>query len=212
MISGYDCHSDGPLAQPKEVVMAKVAFCDARGPLNDLNDKISGDQGSGWLDRLKVMLRKNDLLRRVTEVTVFAVKKFAALDNFKVGNAGIVWLSDNFKTNFLGKIEKDVRAATLVASRLEKSSLDKDIRAELGTDKEETILAHLFQLLSRQSDGKPGILLTNGYANIFYVRDAKGNFWAVYAGWYSPGRGWHVYANPVNPDKWHGGHLVFSCK
>ena len=36
----------------------KIAFCDARGSLNDLNDKLSGDGGDRWLEKLKQMLRE----------------------------------------------------------------------------------------------------------------------------------------------------------
>lgn len=39
--------------------MARIALCDARGPLNDLNDKLSGEDGDIWLDALKKMLRKD---------------------------------------------------------------------------------------------------------------------------------------------------------
>ena len=36
----------------------KVAFCDARGLLNDLNDKLGGENGDRWLEKLKQMLRE----------------------------------------------------------------------------------------------------------------------------------------------------------
>lgn len=42
----------------KEVVM-KIAFCDVRGLLNDLNDKLSGDNGGQWRDKLTNMLRES---------------------------------------------------------------------------------------------------------------------------------------------------------
>lgn len=53
----YDCHGGGPLAQPKEVVM-RIAFCDVRGLLNDLNDKLGGENGDRWLEKLTNMLRE----------------------------------------------------------------------------------------------------------------------------------------------------------
>lgn len=209
----YDCHSDGPLAQPQEVVMARVALCDVRGLLIDTIEKLSGEDGTEWAERIKSALRKDDLLRRVTEVAVTAIKKFVAADNFKVGNVGIVYLGDNFKTNFLGKIEKNVTNSILIVSRLEKDSLDKDIRDEVGSDKEETYLAHLSELLTRQSKGESGVLLTNGYANIFYIRDAIGNVWAVGVRWYSFYRGWVVSAHSVSfPSRWHDDNQVFSRK
>lgn len=53
MFSGYGYHSDGPLAQPKEVVMAKVALCEVRGLLIDTIEKLSGDDGTEWAEEFK---------------------------------------------------------------------------------------------------------------------------------------------------------------
>ncbi len=190
----------------------EVSLAEFEGPLTELRQQCSGGNGRARFEEFKLWLKKvSGLLKRVNHVTVSAVKKFAAADHFKVGNAGIVWIGENFETNFLGKVEKNVKDATVVVYRLEKSSPDKDIRHELGSDKEETALAHLFELLTRQSRGESGVLLTNGYANIFYVRDAKGNFWAVNAYWSSDG--WYVYANSVmSPNGWDGGYRVVSRK
>ena len=63
--------------------------------------------------------------------------------------------------------------------------------------------------MAEQGNGEDGILLTNGYANIFYIRDIKGVFWAV--GCYWGGDGWDVSADSVGaPDVWDGGNRVFS--
>lgn len=43
----------------------KVALCDARGPLNDLNDKLAGNDGRVWLDGLKRFLRHENPWPRV---------------------------------------------------------------------------------------------------------------------------------------------------
>ena len=60
--------------------------------------------------------------------------------------------------------------------------------------------------MERQSNGD---LLTNGYANIFYVRDVNGELRAVFVGW--GGVGWSVRAYSVgDPDAWRGGDRVFS--
>ena len=191
--------------------MARVALCEVNGLLKDALDKLSGESGSEWAERIKAALRKNDLLRRVTEVVVRAVKKLVTADNFKIGIVGIVYLGDNFKSNFLGKVERNVQGTTLVVNHLEKSALDKDIRDELGSDKEEITLAHLFELLKKQSKGESGAFLTNGLANIFYVRDINGNLWAVLAVWRSGG--WDVRARSVTyPSWWFDGRRVFSRK
>lgn len=36
----------------------RIAFCDARGLLNDLNDKLGGENGDRWLEKLTNMLRE----------------------------------------------------------------------------------------------------------------------------------------------------------
>lgn len=212
LIFGYDCHSDGPLVQPKEVVMAKVALCEIRGLLIDTIEKLSGDDGTDWAERLKSALRKNDLLRRLGEVAVSAVKEFVVADNFKVGNAGISSLGENFEINFLGRTEKNIKGSTLLVHRLEKVSIDAGIRAELITDKKETSLAYFYELLSKQSKGEAGSLLTNGYANIFYVRDVSANPWAIIASWDSCNRGWGVIAFSMSSIAWVAGVQVFSPK
>ena len=38
--------------------MAKIALCDARGPLADLLDKLGGESGDQWLEALKHFLRR----------------------------------------------------------------------------------------------------------------------------------------------------------
>lgn len=40
--------------------MTRVALCDARGPLTDLIEKLSGEDGSSWHEALKKMLRKEN--------------------------------------------------------------------------------------------------------------------------------------------------------
>ena len=138
-----------------------------------------------------------------------AAKKFVLADHVKPANIG--WMGENFKRLFLRKVEEDVPKATLTVSKLTNASLDAPILTELG-DRAESKLAWLFELIEKQSKGEDGILLTNGYANIFYVLDADGNLWAVYAYWYSDCRDWSVEAYSVErPDRWNAGNQVFSC-
>ncbi|MDO8303215.1 MAG: hypothetical protein Q7T18_08235 [Sedimentisphaerales bacterium] len=150
------------------------------------------------------------ILSLLGSVTFAATKKFVARDNFRIGKAGIGWMGENFKNRFLGKTEEPAPEATLRYHKLNESSLDGPILAELG-DKTETTLANLFSLLSLQTKGQSGILLTNGYANIFYVRDAAGELRAVGADWRSGHGGWHVRAFTVTgPHGWRAGNQVFS--
>ncbi len=123
----------------------------------------------------------------------------------------IDWLGDNFSDHFVCKIESIQAGATLTRHTLNRASLDEPIRKELTPELEETTLSELYELLSRQSEGQAGILLTNGYANIFYIKDAKGNFWAVSAHCYVALGGWRVEASSVTfPLRWFAGCQVFS--
>ena len=196
--------------------MARIALCDVRGLLVDTIEKLSGEDGSYWAERLKPALRKNDILWRVTEVTVGPVNKFVAAESFQFieGNSAcIVRPSEDFKTIFLGKIEKDVKAATLIVSRLEKRSFDFEIIKEIGLKRKETTLAHLYNLLKKQSRGEPGILLNGGYANTFYIHAANRKLWSVNAFWNADGGDWIVHASSIESLHERGeGSQIFYCK
>ncbi len=156
------------------------------------------------------MARISDLLSPVTTVKIPATGKFFASDHFTTNIKAVkfAWFGDNFKQHFLHKEEAPQGEVELKVSQLKKDSLDKPILTELG-DKAETNLTSIWELLEKQPNGEQGILLTNGYANIFYVRDSKGVLWAV--GVYWDGDGWGVDADSVEiPFEWFVGFLIFS--
>ena len=131
-------------------------------------------------------------------------------ERFAVGGK-VKFAGDNFKAWFYGKAEKCAPRTKLRYSELTRSGLDDEIRKEIGVEFEETTLAQIDALMERQSSGQPGVLLTNGFANIFYVRDVNGELRAVYVRWDAFCGGWHVLANSVgNPRRWRGGYRVFS--
>ncbi len=156
------------------------------------------------------------LLDPVGVIKVPATKQFIARDHFVVDTSRkarvkIAWLGSNFKNQFLGKIEAPAAEAKLDYAQLTRSMLDDEIRKEIGARREETMLAAIWALMERQPNGESGALLTNSYANIFYVRDVNGAFWAVGVNWNSFNDGWNVNANSVeNPDGWNDGNQVFS--
>jgi len=178
--------------------------------------QLSGNKADEVLDQLNLMLKGiTKLLKFVRSVSVPAVSKFVAAEAFGDDNpAGIKFhLGSNFKTNFLGKIEKNVPAGELNIHHPTKNSLDASIRAELGAEHEETTLAHFYELLTKQAHGESGALFVNGYTNISYIRDAKGNFWTV--GAYRDGgdHAWGVGASSVEDScGWSTGIQVVSCK
>lgn len=179
------------------------------GQLNALVKIVGSDNVPGLLDgTLKFTVKQPELLKRVATITAPAVQRFVAKDCLKNCNVG--WAGDNLKKFFLDKVEANVPEAKLAVNQLERASLDAPILTELG-DKAEVSLAYLFDLLKKQSNGEDGVLLTNGYANIFYVCGNDGNIWAVSARWSSDSRYWGVVAYSVEgPDGWRGGCRVFS--
>jgi hypothetical protein len=134
-------------------------------------------------------------------------KKLVAKDFFTEKK---FYLGDNFKDWFLKKIEDPIGEVNVRYQKLTKSSVDGPIIAELGgEEKVETTLATIADLIGRQAKGENGILLTNGYANIFYVRDATELLRAVSVYWC--GDRWNVDADSVElPSDWNDDRQVFS--
>lgn len=125
----------------------------------------------------------------------------------------ISYLGDNFTAWFLnndGKIEDPITEQTLRYHKLRQSSVDGPIITELGgEEKSETTLSEMFSLMEKQKHGEDGVLLNNGYANIFYIKDQNGVLRAVLVSW--DGGGWFVSAVSVeDPGRWRDGRQVFS--
>jgi len=182
------------------------------GQIEAIVNKLGGMDGVQHFLSGELVIKTPELLRQVVTVPVDGVKKFVVTDHFKVGTVNsvrIAWLGDNFEQVMLGKVEENIPAATLTAHALTKASLDAPIMVELS-NRAETFLAHLWELLRKQPKGESGALLTNSCANIFYVRETDGNLCVVSADWGSGG--WHVGARSVgNPLRWGAGCQVFSC-
>ena len=160
-----------------------------------------------------VVPEKPKLLAPLDTVAIPAtVEKFVVAKHFKDGTTDGVtcWVGSNFQSWFDAKVEDPMSAVTLRGHQLLRSSVDGPIIAELGGEaKVETTMSAIWALLKKQSKGQTGTLLVNGYANIFYVRDAKGVLRAVGVDW--NGGGWGVAASPVEgPSTWDGDGRVFS--
>lgn len=149
------------------------------------------------------------LLEQVGVVNLSVTGKFIAHDHFTTGSkeAKIARIWCNFKKNFLSKEEAQAEI-TLRISKLKKNSLDKPIRDELGS-KAETTPADISKLIKKQLNGESGKLLTNGCANIFYAREAKGVFLAAIVCW--SGSNWCIRTYSLEePNKRYKGCQVFS--
>jgi hypothetical protein len=68
-------------------------------------------------------------------------------------------------------------------------------------------------LIKNQWDGKAGIMLNNGFVNIFYVIGKNNQLFAVRVGWSSDGREWYVFDFKLDEfGGWGQGNRVFSNK
>jgi len=114
-----------------------------------------------------------------------------------------------FQSRFFDKTENPMAEVTYRKYKLLRISADGPIIAELGGDtKVAGTVAAAFTLLQRQGNGQPGFLQTNGYANIFYVKDKNGILCAIRIGWTD--EGWVIDAISVqDPLAWNGKHEIF---
>lgn len=187
--------------------------------LGDVRRVIRGEAEIRPIGRSReVPLPDDSLLELVTTVEIPEIRGFTPEDKFKIGvvdGVKIGWLGDNLRNMFLnngGRVEFNVPASTLRVHRLVRNSLDAPIITALGgEDAAEISLAAVWELLKKQGSGGRGILLTNGYSNIIYVRDATGRLWAVYCRWDADCGFWCVDARSVTrPFRWFAGNRVFS--
>ncbi len=185
--------------------------------LKDLLEKLSGDSGLMWWEELKKFVCKKPcwlptpILERLGVVSLPAIARFdgSTLQTGKVDGVKI-WVSEKFKKIFGGKVERNLPATKLVAHELTQNSRDPGIITALGGDvPAETFLGYIWELVKLQPRGETGALLTNGYANIFYVRDTEGVLWALDVYW--SGDGWYFSAYSLESQRdWPAGNQVFS--
>lgn len=130
-------------------------------------------------------------------------------------NGPKLYLWDNFKNRVLSEIPDLIPAFTgsVIKTQLTKNMTDAEIQAELGNPTPFTVpefAAIISNLIGKQPKGENGILLNNGYANIFYVKLANGSVVAVFVGWFGGDRGWYFTAVSLDSGLWFGGRCVFS--
>lgn len=139
------------------------------------------------------IITETALLKPVAQATVPArTKPFNAAEFYQTGPGLYVYgtFADRLDVNARQTVDS-APERPYVASLLKANAYDKDIRKELPEDHLST-LEDIAGLIEAQPNGKEGILLTNGYANIFYVEGKNGEVFAVFVRWFSDGRGWRV--------------------
>jgi len=199
------------MAKYPDVTAGQTEACINRmGGMNNFIRFIGGE-GKLVFEATKTVIET--LLDFISTINITATTvRFVVRDKFKLKkNSGICsYLGDNFTNWFLGKIEEPIGKQTLRYAKLRKSSPDSPIISELGgEEKAETTLTEVFSLMDKQFSGEEGALLTNGWANIFYVKDHSGVLRAVGVDWYDDG--WDVGASSLGrPYRWRQGSRFVS--
>jgi len=104
----------------------------------------------------------------------------------------ISWIGSNFKKVMLKKNEGPLGRRSVAFYGLKASLSTRDI-ADALNDKIDVALHDVWQFLSAQPTGGPGVLRTDSVPNLFFVRDGNGKRWAVDAVW--GGAGWEIGAS-----------------
>lgn len=220
--------------QTREAIASIMRYPEAIEQLTVKTRQCIVEDPVGFLARLEqvnltevprdVPMTKEELIEWIGKADVSATtEKFIAREKFKLKKDGGIcsYLGDNFREWFLkgdGKIEDPIPASKLRYGKLLKGVTDLPqepgevtIIPELGGEAQaETTLSEMRDRMGKQSwSGEGGVLLTNGSANIFYIRDQNGVLRAVGVVW--DDGGWGVDAGSVDsPNRWDDGCQVFS--
>lgn len=161
---------------------------------------------------INVIIKPEPILELIGTVTVPAMNEGTVVKDYidALRKKRKVYTWGDFEKWFFGKKIEPISKSELRHHKLRRGSADGPIIAELGgKEKAETTLREMFVLMEMQANGEDGALLTDGYANIFYIRDINGVLRAVDCHW-SDG-GWSLYASSVGrPIGWSTGGQVFS--
>lgn len=154
-------------------------------------------------------------LKLIADGIVVASETFTRESFFEKNGSAKLLFSDNFKSWVLPCIPNAIHAfeGKLLKTELTRAMYDQEILGELGNPAPLTVAefaAIARALISKQPNGESGMLLSNGNANIFYVKLGDGCVVAVYVHWHAVLRGWRFHAHDLGVGNWRAGHCVFS--
>ncbi|MEK7099723.1 MAG: hypothetical protein AAB883_01110 [Patescibacteria group bacterium] len=149
-------------------------------------NKIGGEEAFMRLLRDELVICEavaKKLLRFIRTISLPAIGEFVASEKFREGKTvdgiKIAWIGNNFKTNFLEKVEKPVSALETREHELVAPARDPAIITELGgEDKVETTLGQFWEFLKTADQ-------TLVYVR--HIRDVNDVLWAVRGRWDSGG-------------------------
>lgn len=130
-----------------------------------------------------------------------------------------LWVSDDFTSRITLAYPNLIVRRGLVGIEsfdLTNNLLDKTILARSEMGGEENVRKHAFtpdqicDLMTLQPEGSAGKLLTNGFANLFYVVGKDEVLFVLFVGWDADNRRWRVVAWKLGENGiWHAGCRVF---
>lgn len=181
----------------------------------DIMNRFTGEDGEAWEKRIKSVLRAGlsggahaedeKLLRFIRPVSLPAIPKFVAAEKFREGETvdgiKVTWLGDNFKTNFLKKVEDPVPALEMREYKLVGAFRDPAIVTELGGEEQvETTLGQFWEFLKTADQT---------LVHVRHIRDVNSVLWA-FDGYWRDG-GLNAEALPLDcPDGWRVGGRFLS--
>lgn len=168
----------------------EVSFSEMKGPLGELADQCSPENGGRErFDEFKLWLKKvsTRLLVLLRTVPISAQSAVTTSEEYFEG-AGVKFMGSNFRAQFLGLEVGATSSVELKVQELTVASKDIPILYELG-DQAENSVSQFRAFLAENRNSSEWF--------IFYLRGKDGNLWAVGAFWHSVHRGWRVRANSV---------------
>ena len=138
-------------------------------------------------------ITEGKLLRPVAQVTIPArTKPFSVVEFYQTGLGIYVYgtITDRLDLN-TRQVVASPPDRSYVALFIKVNAYCKDICRELPEEYLST-LEDIAGLIEVQWGGKSGVLLNDGWANIFYVEDVNGEIFAVFVRWDSDDREWYV--------------------
>lgn len=196
--------------------MLRRALREFLGLLKQLYTNLLGDEGEMWGNELKKFLRKEPCWGvKITKPAIINLATF-----FKTRDG--LWVSDEFRQRILAPaLEMPETAPASVGEPydLPRNMTDAQILEKVGHkvfENPRALLLTLARLIDEQWGGKEGNLLTNGYANLFYVRgrNEKGEseVFAVDVDWDVGNGEWLVLACRLDDNAWPEGFRAFPSK
>ncbi len=151
------------------------------------------------------------LLKVVSDIQLEATKSFKTREFFKTkDNGGIFAHVDGDIFNYFHDEVKDSPAKELASYEFTENITEENIVADAKSSNiyEEVDLAHIMQICKRHIIGGEKLLLEGGKANLFWIRNKKGELCEVGVG-LGVG-GWVVSTSPFDPsDGWGLGRRSF---